>query len=1464
MTSSNLFMQPCVRGLIGLLIFGASLLSSLGDAIYPTSSNNNNYVSGGFLGSPLEIVMLDSAWNNNVTLSGMISGDSSVTVDGSAPVTLSGSNTFQGSLNLYGGAVRFSNESNLGTSPFLQISGGTLLSLNDVTVNRTIAIGTGSSSFYTGSGYVTRTGGTFGGTGRMTLAGAIYGGGSLNKIDAGTLTLSGTNTYTGGTNISGGILEVAGDNALGSGTITLTGGGIRAAIAPRNITNALVFNGAFTLGRSTTLSGNATLAGNSTIISANPDVSGAASSTLSGVISGGSSLSFDTGANPIGNIIISGSNTYTGGSNILSGTVTMANANALGTTGQVSISSGATLNASTYGLNLARLSGVGPAATTGTVTSSGTYSYNSSSTANVANVLAGSASLTKAGNGDLILSGASTYSGGTLISAGLVKINSDTALGTGTITMTGGGLWAWDTAHTLTNAFVFNGTFSIGNFTTIKGGVSLAGDSTIISRVGDAGSGNLNIDGAISGNYSLTFQKENDKSTNFILAGTNTYSGGTTVRSGNVVMANASAMGTGIVTVNGGTFDASTYGFDLSRLAGSSSVISIGAYTASSNSNLNLSNMFGGSASLIKTGTGSLTLNGVSSYTGGTVINSGTVFAATASALGTGTITLNGGGLGATGANAPFTSLDNDLVFNGTFSLGRNTTLDGNVALTSNSTIISTNPADGFGKLTFWGVISGNYSLSFIDGINPNNDIVLSATNTYTGGTNISAGLVTLQNARGLGTTGQVTIASGAKLDARSYDFDISRLAGSGTIETSGDYLTYSSANQTLAVSLTGSATLNKDGTGALTLTGTNTYTGETDVFDGSLVIGSDQAINPNSVIVMQGGGLAAAGGPRTLTNTLLLAGNFSLGRDLTLTGTATLFGNSSIISTNATPGGGTATLASNISGNRQLVFYGGVNPNDTIVVSGSNSYTGRTIISDIKVTMGSVYAFGSGTVTVNSILDAAGYAIDFTRVIGTGTITTTGTYNVSTDSFLGVNNVLAGSAALVKSGTGETFLYGANTYTGGTTITSGTLTMYNAAALSSTGTVTIASGALLYDGFNYGFDVTRLAGSGTILSGGSYRTSVADATVATILAGSASLTKTGAGTLTLTGSNSYTGGTTLNAGTLELGGASVLGSGRLTINGGSLRANGAPRTLLNSVTLAGSFTLGRATTLAGDVTLASDITITSANPDTSTSFFTSNISGNISGARSLTFTEGANPIGTIILSGSNTYSGGTTIQAGTVQASHDRAMGTGTITVNGGIFLVDTGVTVANAISLQGGQYQRALVPGASLANAVNATSSFAGGNPDTIAKILQGTLGSGATLTSRFANASSALNDQIRLSDVYSFHGTGSSIFVLQLSMTSVAAGSYLGWLDPNTNQWVNAVFGNTGTNNILFVNGAYDNNLVLGHYGVDTATGSVWAVLNHNSDFAAVPEPSTVALCLAGLLILAMLQHRRQVSR
>jgi MYXO-CTERM domain-containing protein len=142
---------------------------------------------------------------------------------------------------------------------------------------------------------------------------------------------------------------------------------------------------------------------------------------------------------------------------------------------------------------------------------------------------------------------------------------------------------------------------------------------------------------------------------------------------------------------------------------------------------------------------------------------------------------------------------------------------------------------------------------------------------------------------------------------------------------------------------------------------------------------------------------------------------------------------------------------------------------------------------------------------------------------------------------------VVSGTGSLTKSGAGLLTLAGANTFTGGTTVTAGKLTLGNASALG-TAAATVTGGELDLGGFTLAKSVTLSAGT---LSHGTLSNSalsVAAGTVSANLAGSTTVTKTGAGTATLAVANTYTGATAVQAGTLALGDAAALGTSTVTV----------------------------------------------------------------------------------------------------------------------------------------------------------------------------------------------------------------------------------------------------------------------------------------------------------------------------
>jgi outer membrane autotransporter protein len=254
---------------------------------------------------------------------------------------------------------------------------------------------------------------------------------------------------------------------------------------------------------------------------------------------------------------------------------------------------------------------------------------------------------------------------------------------------------------------------------------------------------------------------------------------------------------------------------------------------------------------------------------------------------------------------------------------------------------------------------------------------------------------------------------------------------------------------------------------------------------------------------------------------------------------------------------------------------------------------------------------------------------------------------------------VISGTGAFQQNGAGTTILTAANTYTGATTVNAGTLQAGAVNTFAPGSAFTVVSGATLnLASFNQ--TIGSLAGAGSVALGSATLTSGTDNTSTTFsgtISGTGSLTKIGSGTLTLSGANTYSGGTTLAAGTLRLANDQALGSGALTTTGSVVDyANGV--------------------TIANPIVLNSNTTQLQVATGTATQ---AGVISELNGPRPLEKIGG----GTLVLTANNTYSGPTTVSAGTLVVNGSIA--NSAVTVNSGATLAGSGVAGAVIVNSGG-----------------------------------------------------------------------------------------------------------------------------------------------------------------------------------
>jgi autotransporter-associated beta strand protein len=943
--------------------------------------------------------------------------------------------------------------------------------------------------------------------------------------------------------------------------------------------------------------------------------------------------------------------------------------------------------------------------------------------------------LTKSGLGTLVLgSSGNSYGGPTTIDAGTLKttaagaipstsplvIASAAAFDLGGQAQTVGGITLDDgsivnsaaaTALTLGGRAAGVTYSGVGSGSSISGGTlylagSGSGGSHTFSIARGQGSADLNIladiaDGSGSGQALVK-----TGSGILQLSGTNSFTGGTQIQAGELVLGgNQAVPAASSVTLSAGTLNLGGYANSTGTLVMQNGLIAGNGSFGAASFNLQggtLSGSLAGTGALSKTTSGTVTITSSNGYSGGTTLSGGTLSVWADNNLGStsGALTLNGGTLQVLGTsftsttrsvatsanggaisiadpNNTLTLATQNLAGSGAFAKAGQGTLQlggslGSTAITVEDGVLqltaSANQLTGDPALSLWNVATLLLS---------NHNESVSAVN-LTGGT-INTGGYTLNLAGSLNYNNSIwpaTIEGNLSLGSPAGTFSINQ--GSST-------------DVAVAANISGSPAggLVKTGNGLLTLSGSNTYTGGTTISGGTLQLGngsSNGSLGPGAVLDSTSGLLSFdAAGTFTFSNAITGSGAVALlGGTTVLTGSDTFSGGTTIyagtlqIGNGGSSGGlgsgpvtdngtlsfsrsGLYTVPGAISGSGGLTLLGP----GTVVLGASDSYTGRTLISGgaLRADPGVGLSSSSGLTLNGGVLESNGN-LTFTASIGSsaGDVDwwTTGGGGFSANGGTMTVNLNGGAGAQVTWGTAVTQIRGTLMF-GSATANNETdfVNPVNLLSISGTAvsrTVQVTAG---------------LGGDFALISGGLSNS-----------AGTAGLVKTGNGLLVLSGSNSYNGGTQVNAGNiafsstssipttgtilldtpgaLNVGGAYSTATGWL--NSGAINVNSTGAVAISgtsneSIDMAGpnfnygSLALGAA---APGATYSGVLTPSGSTYRLGGGGGTLTVAGSLGGAGNSLDIAG----GSVVLSGTNSYGGSTTISSGTVQFNSPQALG--------------------------------------------------------------------------------------------------------------------------------------------------------------------------------------------------------------
>lgn len=757
---------------------------------------------------------------------------------------------------------------------------------------------------------------------------------------------------------------------------------------------------------------------------------------------------------------------------------------------------------------------------------------------------------------------------------------------------------------------------------------------------------------------------------------------------------------------------------------------------------------------------------------------------------------------------------DNLTTFASTLSVVLNDSLDLSV------TNVSSTSVDGALKIN--GVISGTGRITKTGA----GTVTLTGTNTFTGGLSINEGTIRISGGAGVGAAPASFVSDMVVINGGTLEY-------TGTGVTSSSNRGFSLGSGVGTISVTGSGAyqigaaisdyagqagvLRKTGAGTLYLNPdtSNTFSGGTTVVSGTLQFGATGSLGTGMVTLGSSGG-----GSATLES---VRGGYTAANNITV----------------ASGSGGTLTLYYSGTGAFNSTFSGTITLNDNLTVR-SDAITGQAMRLTGAVS-GSSNITKTGTGTLRLENNNTGYSgtttisagtvqlgsNGTTGGIGTGAIVNNGVLTIARTNTLTLNNDMTGTGSLVQAGTGTTTISnGNNTYSGGTTVASGTL-QYGRTNSLGTGGIALGSvggGNATLENYLAGWTtantITTVAGSGGILtlsmSGTTNFTSlfsgnvvlndslVIDSEAAATFAmrmtgtisGTGNITKTGAGVLRLETNSTYSGTTTISTGTLQLGNnttAGNVGAGSVINNSALLILRSNAVALTNQISGTGTVTQSG----SGTTTLSNANTYTGGTTVNGGALMVTNTTGSATGTGSVTVTTTLGGTGTIAPTGTNMVALGGAVQPGV--AGTNNGIGTLSFTPVDGNVIFQNGSSVAFEIS----------------ANGVNDKLLF---NASGSARMDFSAMAAGSLGVTFAAGYTPAVNDSFDLLDWSAVSGTG--ITGLSTSLLSLSTTGF----DPSWS-WDISQFTTTGVISI-----------------------------------AGVPEPSRVMLVGVGAAMLFLRRRRR----